>query len=116
MLFIQYPKCSTCKKAQKWLDDNAIPYETQHIVEDNPNKSQLEKIYELSGLPIKRLFNTSGMLYRELGIKDRLENMSEDESLSLLSTNGMLVKRPIILADDFALIGFKELEWTNKLL
>lgn len=116
MLLIEYPKCSTCRKAKKWLDDNAIPYETQHIVEDNPNKEQLEKIYKLSGLPIKRLFNTSGMLYRELGIKNKLENMSEDETLSLLSTNGMLVKRPIILGDDFALIGFKEIEWTKKLL
>lgn len=116
MLLIEYPKCSTCRKAKQWLDDNAIPYETQHIVEDNPNKEQLEKIYKLSGLPIKGLFNTSGMLYRELGIKNKLENMSEDETLSLLSTNGMLVKRPIILGDDFALIGFKEIEWTKKLL
>lgn len=116
MEFIAYPKCSTCIGAKKWLDSNGIKYNMRNIVENNPTKDELARIYKLSGLPLKRLFNTSGMLYRDLSIKDKLKGMSESEMLELLSTNGMLVKRPILVGEDFALIGFKEIQWTDKLL
>lgn len=115
MLFIEYPKCSTCKKAKKWLDDHDITYMDRHIVEDNPTYDELKEWYIRSGLPLKKFFNTSGMLYKEQKLKDRLPEMSEDEQLHLLATNGMLVKRPIVVKDDGILVGFKEVEWEELL-
>lgn len=111
MLFIQYPPCSTCKKAKAWLDDHALSYTERHIKEDNPSYDELKAWYEMSGLPLKRFFNTSGLLYKSMGLKDKLPSMSEDEQLRLLATDGMLVKRPIIVSDDIVLTGFKEAEW-----
>ncbi len=115
MLFLEYPKCSTCKKAKKWLDDNGIEYTDRHIVENNPTYEELNEWYNRSGLPLKRFFNTSGMLYKEMNLKERLLNMSEKEQLELLATNGMLVKRPLIVDGDKVLTGFKEAEWEEKL-
>lgn len=111
MLFVCYPKCSTCKKAQKWLDDNGIGYELRDIKEDNPTLEELKEWYKKSGLALRRFFNTSGQLYREMGLKDKLNDMSEDEQLKLLSSDGMLVKRPIAVSEDSVLVGFKESEW-----
>lgn len=111
MLFLCYKRCSTCKKAQKFLDEKKADYQMRDIVEDNPTYEELKKWYEKSGLPIKRFFNTSGMLYREMQLKDKLPSMSEDEMLKLLSTNGMLVKRPLVVTEDAVLVGFKEAEW-----
>lgn len=108
MQLIQYPKCSTCKKAQKWLDDNGITYEAIHIVEQTPTKEELQNLYKVSGLPLKRFFNTSGMKYKELGLKDKLPEMSEDEQLSLLASDGMLIKRPIVTDGNKLTLGFKE--------
>ena len=116
MEFICYPKCSTCQKAKKWLDENKIEYTERHIVDDKPTYDELKKWYERSGLPLKRFFNTSGMLYKEMKLKDKLPEMSEDEQLQLLATNGMLVKRPLVVAEGFVLPGFKEKEWTDKML
>ena len=116
MLFVQYPKCSTCKKAKKWLDEHNIEYESRHIVEENPTAEEIEKWYEKSGLPLKRFFNTSGMKYRELKLKDKIPDMSEQDQFELLATDGMLVKRPIVVADDFVLVGFKVAEWEENLL
>ncbi len=115
MLFIEYPKCSTCEKAKKWLDAQNVAYDDRHIVEDNPTYEELKQWHVRSGLPLKRFFNTSGMLYREMQLKDRLPNMSEEEQLQLLATNGMLVKRPLLVDDDLVLTGFKEAEWAEKL-
>ncbi len=112
MLFIEYPKCcSICKKAKKWLDDHNITYTDRHIVEENPIYDELKEWYIRSGLPLKKFFNTSGMLYKEQKLKDRLPEMSEDEQLQLLATNGMIVKRPLVVKDDCILVGFKETEW-----
>ena len=108
MEFICYPKCSTCQKAKKWLDENKIEQTERHIVDDNPTYEELKRWYEKSGLPLKRFFNTSGMLYKEMKLKDKLPDMSEDEQLQLLATNGMLVKRPLVVAEGFVLTGFKE--------
>ncbi|WP_292603160.1 arsenate reductase family protein [Methanobrevibacter sp. UBA212] len=116
MLFVNYPKCSTCRKAKKWLDEQNIEYESRHIVEDNPTADELRKWWEISDLPLKRFFNTSGMKYRELKLKDKLPDMSEDEQLDLLATDGMLVKRPVLVGDDVVLVGFKVKEWEEKLL
>ncbi len=116
MLFVQYPKCSTCKKAKNWLDEHNIEYESRHIVEDNPQADEIEAWYNKSGLPLKRFFNTSGKIYRENKIKDKLPDMSEQEQFDLLATDGMLVKRPIVVGDDFVLVGFKVKEWEEKLL
>lgn len=115
MLFLEYPKCSTCQKAKKWLDENDIEYTDRHIVEDNPSYDELKEWYGTSGLPLKRFFNTSGMLYKEMKLKDKLPTMSEDEQLHLLATNGMLVKRPLIVDEGCVLTGFKEAEWEEKL-
>ena len=115
MLFVCYPKCSTCKKAKKWLDEQGISYEDRHIIEDNPTVKELKDWHERSGLPLKRFFNTSGMKYRELGLKDKLPEMSEEEQYELLATDGMLVKRPLVVGDDFVLIGFKEALWKETL-
>ena len=115
MLFIQYPKCSTCQKAKKWLDAHDVEYTDRHIVEDNPSYDELKQWYEKSGLPIKKFFNTSGMLYREMQLKDKLPAMDDEEKLQLLATNGMLVKRPLIVSDDVVLTGFKGNEWMERL-
>ena len=113
MLFVQYPKCFTCQKARKWLEAHKITYTDRHIAEDNPSYDELKQWYEKSGLPLKRFFNTSGVLYKEMQLKDRLPAMSEEEQLRLLATNGMLVKRPILVDGDRVLVGFKEAEWPN---
>lgn len=111
MLFIHYPKCSTCKKAKKYLDDNNIEYEEINIKENNPTYEELKEWYKISNLPLKKFFNTSGNLYKELNLKDKLNSMSEEEQLKLLSTNGMLVKRPILIDDKNIILGFKEEEY-----
>ena len=111
MLFIQYPPCSTCQKAKKWLDEHGLNYTERHIKEDNPGYDELKSWYEMSGLPLKRFFNTSGLLYKSMNLKDRLPAMSEDEHLRLLATDGMLVKRPIIVDGETVLTGFREAEW-----
>lgn len=116
MLFIWYPKCSTCQKAKKWLNSHEIEYTERHIVEENPTYDELKEWHQKSGLPLKKFFNTSGMLYKEMKLKDKLPDMSEDEQLQLLATNGMLVKRPLVVAEGFVLTGFKEKEWTEKML
>ena len=108
MLFIEYPKCTTCKKAKKWLEENGVEFTDRHIVEDNPSKEELKEWYEKSGLPLKRFFNTSGMKYKEMKLKDKLPEMSEEEQLELLATDGMLVKRPLLIGETFAIPGFKE--------
>ena len=115
ILFVEYPKCSTCQKAKKWLVENQVEFEDRHIVEDNPSKEELKAWYEKSGLPLKRFFNTSGMKYKELKLKDKLPAMTEEEQLELLASVGMLVKRPVLVGNDFVLTGFKEKEWTEKL-
>ena len=113
MLFICYPKCSTCQKARKWLEEHGVEYTERHIVEENPTYDELKKWHEMSGLALKKFFNTSGMLYKEMQLKDKLPAMSEDEQLQLLATNGMLVKRPLLVMDDTVMVGFKEAEWAK---
>ena len=113
--FICYPKCTTCQKAKKWLDDNKIQYELRDIKEDNPSFEELSAWYEISGLSLKKFFNTSGLLYKSMELKDKLPTMSEEEQLKLLATDGMLVKRPLVIDEDFVLVGFKESEWSEKL-
>lgn len=116
MLFVEYPKCSTCQKAKKWLDEHGLQYEDRHIVENNPTYEELKAWHAQSGLPLKRFFNTSGLLYKSMQLKDKLPTMSEEEQLQLLATDGMLVKRPVIVTDEVVLTGFKEAEWSDKLL
>ena len=113
--FICYPKCTTCQKAQKWLDDNKIEYEFRDIKLDNPTFDELTEWYKKSGLPLKKLFNTSGLLYKSLDLKNKLPTMSEDEMLKLLASDGMLVKRPLLIGDGFVLVGFKDTEWSITL-
>ncbi len=115
MLFIEYPKCSTCRKAKKWLDDHGVAYTDRHIKENNPTYEELKEWSARSGLPLKRFFNTSGQLYRSLQLKDKLPSMSEDEQLRLLASDGMLVKRPLVVTDSAVLTGFKEKEWEQLL-
>ena len=115
MLFICYPKCSTCKKAKKWLDEHNVEYTERHIVENNPTYDELKEWFNKSGLPIKRFFNTSGLLYKEMKLKDKLPTMSEDEQLQLLATNGMLMKRPLIVGENIVLTGFKENELSEAI-
>lgn len=115
MLFLEYPKCSTCKKAKNWLESNGVEFEDRHIVENNPTDDELKAWYEKSGFPLKKFFNTSGLKYKELGLKDKLPDMTEEEQINLLATDGMLVKRPLVIGDDFVLIGFKEAQWAEKL-
>ena len=115
MLFLEYPKCSTCKKAKNWLESNGVEFEDRHIVENNPTADELKAWYEKSGFPLKKFINTSGLKYKELGLKDKLPDMTEEEQINLLATDGMLVKRPLVIGDDFVLIGFKEAQWAEKL-
>lgn len=116
VLFIEYPKCTTCKKAKKWLDEHGVDYIDRHIVEDNPTADELAVWHERSGLPLRRFFNTSGMKYRELGLKAKLDaGMSDEEAFALLATDGMLVKRPLVISDDAVLVGFKEDAWEQVL-
>ena len=115
MIFICYPKCSTCQKAKKWLEEHKVEYTERHIVENNPKYDELKEWHKKSGLPLKKLFNTSGLLYKEMQLKDKIPSMSDEEQFKLLSTNGMLVKRPIAIDDDTVLVGFKEAEWDEKL-
>ena len=110
-----YSRCTTCKKALKWLDDHGVSYTLLDIKNEHPDEDSLRKYYAMSGLPLKRFFNTSGIPYRELGLSRKLSDMTEDEQLALLATNGMLVKRPLVVGDDFVLTGFKEDEWKEKL-
>ena len=115
MLFLEYPPCSTCKKARKWLDDNGVVYESRHIKENNPTYEELKIWYEKSGLPLKKFFNTSGIQYRALELKDKLPAMTEEEQLRLLASDGMLVKRPLVVTEKSVLTGFKEKDWENLL-
>lgn len=115
MLFVHYPKCTTCKRAKKWLDEHQISYEERDIKENNPSLEELKEWYQRSGLPLKRFFNTSGMLYKEMKLKDKLPEMSEEEQLELLATDGMLVKRPIVVTKERVLVGFKEAQWEEEL-
>lgn len=115
MLFVNYPKCTTCRKAKNFLEQKGIVFEDRNIKEQNPTAEELTRWIAKSGLPVKRFFNTSGMLYREMGLKDKLPEMSEQEMIVLLATDGMLVKRPILVADETVLVGFKETEWENLL-
>ena len=112
--FICYPKCTTCQKAKKWLDDNKIEYELRDIKEDNPSFEELTSWYNMSGLPLKKFFNTSGLLYKSMELKDKLPTMSDEEQLNLLATDGMLVKRPLVIGENFVLVGFKEAQWEEK--
>ena len=116
MQFICYPKCSTCRKAQAWLDEREIPYELRLILEENPSAKELKAWQTRSGLPLKRFFNTSGLKYKALNLKERLPEMSEEEQLELLSSDGMLVKRPLLISEDFVLVGFREAEYEEKLV
>lgn len=111
MLFLYYPKCSTCQKAKKWLDEYNVEYTERHIVEDKPTYDELKAWYKQSGLPLKKFFNTSGLVYKEMQLKDKLPSMSEEEQLKLLAANGMLIKRPMVICEDKVFVGFKETEW-----
>ena len=113
--FICYPKCTTCQKARKWLDENNIEYEFRDIKIENPSLEELTAWYKLSGLPLRKFFNTSGLLYKSMELKTKLPNMTDEEMLALLAADGMLVKRPLAIGDDFVLVGFKEAEWAEKL-
>ena len=115
MLFLCYPKCSTCQKAKAWLEERGISYDLRDIKQDNPTAEELTAWYRKSGLPLKKFFNTSGLQYKSLGLKDKLTAMSEDEQLALLATDGMLVKRPLLVGEDFVLTGFRPAEWETKL-
>lgn len=115
MTFLCYPKCTTCQKAQKWLAENQIAYAFRDIKTENPTYDELSAWHKRSGLPLKKFFNTSGLLYKSMGLKDKLPGMSEEEMLRLLATDGMLVKRPLLIGDDFVLVGFKEAEWESHL-
>lgn len=114
--FICYPKCTTCQKAKKWLDENKIEYELRDIKADNPTFDELVEWYKLSGQPLKKFFNTSGLLYKSMELKNKLPSMSEEEMLKLLATDGMLVKRPLLVSDDFVMTGFKEAQWAENIL
>ena len=115
MIFICYPKCTTCQKARKWLDEHQVAYELRDIKLENPTYDELAAWYKRSGLPLRKFFNTSGLLYKSMELKDKLPTMSEEEMLRLLAADGMLVKRPLLVGDDFVLVGFKEAEWAGRL-
>ena len=116
MLFLEYPPCSTCRKARAWLDEHGVEYAARHIKEENPSYEELKLWYERSGLPLKKFFNTSGLLYKSMNLKEKLPFMTEEEQLRLLATDGMLVKRPLVVLEDAVLTGFREAEWTASLL
>jgi len=116
MLFLEYPPCSTCKKAKAWLESNGVAYTARHIKENNPTYEELKDWYQRSGLPLKKFFNTSGLVYKSLNLKDRLPEMTEEEQLRLLASDGMLVKRPLVVLDNTVLTGFREKEWTDLFL
>lgn len=116
MLVLVYRKCSTCLKALKWLEDHNVQFEERAIKEQNPTYEELKEWYQKSGMPLKKFFNTSGLIYKDLGLKDKLPTMTEEEQLRLLATDGMLVKRPLVVGEDFVLIGFREKEWEEKIL
>ena len=116
MLFIEYPPCSTCKKAKQWLEEKGIPYTARHIKEQNPSFEELKAWYAMSGLELKKFFNTSGLVYKSLNLKENLPTMTEEEQLRLLASDGMLVKRPLVIGEDFVLTGFKQAQWEEKLL
>ena len=115
ILFLEYPPCSTCQKAKRSLDAHQVSYTCRHIKENNPSVAELTEWYKMSGLPLKKFFNTSGLLYKSMGLKDKLPTMSEEEQIALLATDGMLVKRPLVIGDSFVLTGFKEKDWQEKL-
>ena len=115
MLVLVYRKCSTCIKALNWLEENNIEFEERPMKEENPTYEELKAWYQMSGMPLKKFFNTSGLLYKDMGLKDKLPQMSEDEQLQLLATNGMLVKRPLVVGEDYVLAGFKEKEWAERM-
>ena len=115
MIFLCYPRCTTCQKAQKWLDEHRIAYEARDIKAEHPTYEELAAWHRRSGLPVRKLFNTSGLLYKSMGLKDKLPGMSEDEMLRLLSTDGMLIRRPLLVGDKFVLAGFKEAVWAQRL-
>lgn len=116
MLFLEYPRCTTCKKAKKWLDEHGVSYEDRDIKLENPSADEMKHFHQLSGMPLKKFFNTSGILYKEMQLKDKLPTMTEEEQYELLATDGMLVKRPLVVGKDFVLIGFKEEAWAEKLI
>lgn len=116
MIFLEYPKCTTCQKARKWLDAHGVDYEDRHIKENNPTVEELKAWHAKSGVELKKFFNTSGLIYKNLGLKDKLPTMTDEEKYALLATDGMLVKRPLVIGEDFVLIGFKEAQWEEKLL
>ena len=116
MLVLVYRKCSTCLKALKWLEEKGVEFDERPIVEENPSYEELKEWHAKSGLPLKKFFNTSGLLYKDMGLKDKLPHMSEEEQLKLLATNGMLVKRPLVVGEDFVLTGFREIDWEEKVL
>lgn len=115
VLFLQYPPCTTCKKAKTWLDEQGVAYEARNIKEENPTAEELKVWHEKSGLPLKKFFNTSGLVYKALGLKDRLPTMSEEEQYQLLASDGMLVKRPLVVGENFVLVGFREAQWQEQL-
>ena len=115
ILFLEYPPCSTCQKAKRWLDEHHVSYTSRHIKENNPTAEELKEWYKKSGLPLKKFFNTSGLIYKSIGLKDKLPTMNEEEQIALLATDGMLVKRPLVIGDSFVLTGFKEKDWQEKL-
>ena len=115
VLFVEYPKCTTCQKAKKWLDENGVEYTDRHIKEENPTFEELKKWHEESGLPHRKFFNTSGLLYKSMELKDKLPNMNEEEQLKLLATDGMLVKRPLLITDNAVIPGFREKEWEQAI-
>ena len=115
VLFLQYPPCTTCKKAKAWLNERGVDYQARHIKEENPTVEELKAWHEKSGLPLKKFFNTSGLAYKALGLKDRLPTMSEEEQYQLLASDGMLVKRPLVVGEDFVLVGFREAQWQEQL-
>lgn len=115
MVFICYPKCGTCRKAEQWLNERGASYEKRMIKEENPTEEELRKWHAMSGLPLKKFFNTSGLQYKALNLKDKLPAMSEDEQYALLASDGLLVKRPLLVGEDFVLVGFKEAEWAEKI-
>ena len=115
MLFVCYPKCTTCQKAKRWLDEQGAVYTERHIKEENPSEQELRRWHAMSALPLKKFFNTSGLQYKALGLKDKLSTMSEEEQFALLAGDGMLVKRPVLVGEDYVLVGFKEAQWAEKM-